>query len=64
MNTVEFEKQETNDTALRVIPTALSAPIPPTRYVVDSILPRGHVTLLGGHGGSGKSLLGLIIAAH
>lgn len=49
---------------LRVVPAALSAPIPPLRYVVEHILPSGHVTLLGGHGGSGKSLLALIIAAH
>lgn len=33
-------------------------------YVVQSLMPRGHVTLLGGHGGSGKSLLALTIAAH
>jgi KaiC/GvpD/RAD55 family RecA-like ATPase len=33
-------------------------------YVVQSLLPRGHVTLLGGHGGSGKSMLALTLAAH
>lgn len=33
-------------------------------YVVQSLLPRGYVTLLGGHGGSGKSMLALTLAAH
>lgn len=33
-------------------------------YIVESLLPRGHVTLLGGHGGSGKSMLALTLAAH
>lgn len=32
---------------------------PPQRYIIDPILPRGHVTLLGGHGGSGKSILSM-----
>jgi KaiC/GvpD/RAD55 family RecA-like ATPase len=41
-----------------------TATITPPKFVVDSIAPRGHVTLLGGHGGSGKSLLALAIAAH
>jgi len=36
----------------------------PTQFVVQSILPRRHVTLLAGHGGSGKSTLALAIAAH
>lgn len=36
----------------------------PPDYIVESLLPCGHVTLLGGHGGSGKSMLALILAAH
>lgn len=36
----------------------------PTRYAIESILPRGHVTLLGGHGGSGKTNLAETFAAH
>jgi RecA/RadA recombinase len=36
----------------------------PAQFVVDSILPRRHVTLLSGHGGSGKSTLALALAAH
>lgn len=31
---------------------------------MDNIVPRRNVTLLGGHGGSGKPLLALVIAAH
>lgn len=37
---------------------------PPLAFAVEPIIPRGLVTLLGGHGGTGKSLLGLILAAH
>lgn len=33
-------------------------------FVVDYLLPRDHVTLLAGHGGTGKSQLGLIFASH
>ena len=36
----------------------------PAQFVVESILPRRHVTLLSGHGGSGKSTLALTLAAH
>lgn len=36
----------------------------PPEFIVESLLPRGHVTLLGGHGGSGKSMLALTLAAH
>ncbi|MGN6728229.1 MAG: AAA family ATPase [Rhodanobacteraceae bacterium] len=41
-----------------------NATIGPPRFVVERIIPAGHVTLLGGHGGSGKSILALAIAAH
>ncbi len=50
--------------ALRVVDTDLSGHIAPPRYVVEPTIPRGYVTLLGGHGGSGKSLLALVLAAH
>lgn len=36
----------------------------PTRYAIEPILPRGHVTLLGSHGGAGKSILALVFVAH
>jgi len=58
------EANGTAEPALRIVPAALSEPIPPIRYVVNHILPRQNVTLLGGHGGSGKSLLALVLAAH
>lgn len=34
------------------------------RYAVNPLMPRRHVTLLGGHGGIGKSSLALAISAH
>lgn len=40
------------------------ATLDPPRFVVDRIIPASEVTLLGGHGGSGKSILALSIAAH
>lgn len=33
-------------------------------FAIDDIVPRRLVTLLGAHGGAGKSILGLILAAH
>lgn len=36
----------------------------PPRFVVDPIIPRRVATLLGGHGGLGKSMLSLTICAH
>lgn len=41
-----------------------TATVTPTRYAVEWIIPRKHVTLLGGHGGMGKSVLALALAAH
>lgn len=37
---------------------------PPPRFIVDLLIPRNEVTLGGGHGGSGKSILFLALAAH
>ncbi|MAL94063.1 MAG: hypothetical protein CME40_03135 [Haliea sp.] len=36
----------------------------PPRYLVEPYLPRRNVTLLGGHGGAGKTALALVLAAH
>ena len=36
----------------------------PTRFVLDLLLPRDEVTLLAGHGDTGKTLLALAIACH
>ncbi|HVV97943.1 MAG TPA: AAA family ATPase, partial [Rhodanobacteraceae bacterium] len=38
--------------------------VSPVRLVVELIIPRGMVTLFGGHGGSGKSMLALTLIAH
>lgn len=40
------------------------ADLPPPRFVVERLIPRRQITLLGGHGGAGKSMLALTIAAH
>jgi hypothetical protein len=40
------------------------ASIEAPRFVVATLIPRDHVTLLGGHGGLGKSTLALTLAAH
>lgn len=42
----------------------LATPTPAPAFVVDGLVPRGVVTLLGGHGGAGKSIVGLTLAAH
>ncbi len=40
-----------------------ASPPEPQRFLIDSILPGGVVTLLGAHGGAGKSTLSLIATA-
>ncbi|MGB6212074.1 AAA family ATPase [Pseudomonas mandelii] len=42
----------------------MSASLETVRYAVNPWMPRRHVTLLGGHGGIGKSSLALAISAH
>ncbi len=42
----------------------LSHPEEPHRFIVGQIVPAGALTLLSGHGGSGKSYLGLEMAVH
>lgn len=37
----------------------LTNPPPPPRFLIDSLLPAGVLTLLGAHGGTGKSMLSL-----
>lgn len=41
----------------------LTRPSPPPRFVWDGYCPRGVVTLLGAHGGTGKSTIALMLAA-
>lgn len=57
---------ENQNSAFRVIPLAalLGSPPPEPAFVLDPFLPVGAVTLLSGHGGIGKSQLGLTLAAH
>ncbi len=40
------------------------ATIPQAQFVVEGLVPRKVLTLLGGHGEAGKTYLGLVIAAH
>jgi len=49
---------------VRVSMDRLGQFMPPPRYAIDTLLPRGLVTLLGAHGGAGKSLLALAMSAH
>ena len=41
-----------------------NANLAPPQWIIEGLMPRKHVTLLGGHGGAGKSLLALTWAAH
>lgn len=40
----------------------LDSPLPAQDFVVENIVPFGDITLLGGHGGVGKSMLALALA--
>ena len=40
----------------------LTAPSPPPEFVWDGYIPRGVVTILGAHGGTGKSTIALMLA--
>lgn len=42
----------------------MSSELPEPGFLLPPLLPRGQVTLLGGHGGVGKSMLALEMAAH
>lgn len=46
---------------LDLVALAADRPAPP-KFVVDGLLPESEVTLLAGHGGSGKSTIALILA--
>ena len=54
------------DSALRFVDISdlRTATLEPTRYAVHPIIPAGLLTLLGAHGGTGKSMFALILAAH
>ena len=42
----------------------LTTPTPAPPFVIEGLVPARVVTLLGGHGGAGKSIVGLTLAAH
>ncbi|MGE6660962.1 AAA family ATPase [Pseudomonas sp. NPDC077408] len=42
----------------------MDAEIPPVRFIFEPLLPRAEVTLFAADGGTGKSVLGLTLAAH
>jgi hypothetical protein len=49
---------------LRRVPLFTDEPAKPHEYIIAPLIPLAVVTLLGGHGGAGKSMLALILAAH
>jgi len=51
---------------LRPVPIAdvMGATVAPPQFIVNPLIPAGHLTLFGSHGGSGKSILALAIGAH
>lgn len=52
-------------TLLRVeIGDILTADIAPPAFVIEPLIPRSHVSLLGSHGGAGKSIAALAWCAH
>ena len=51
---------------LRPVPIddVMGATVWPPEFIVNPLIPAGHLTLFGSHGGSGKSILALSIGAH
>jgi hypothetical protein len=62
----EVEPETEPETRLRLcdLSDLRSADLDPPEFIINPLIPRGHLTLFGGHGGSGKTTLGLVIAAH
>ena len=60
--------QEVEPDASHLVPVSianlLTTPTPAPPFVVDGLIPRRVVTLLGGHGGAGKSNIGLTLCAY
>lgn len=46
------------------IADVMGATVRPPEFIVNPLIPAGHLTLFGSHGGSGKSILALAIGAH
>lgn len=49
---------------VEVDPRDADKPLPPLPFVVEGAIPCGQVTLLGAHGGTGKSFVALTLACH
>lgn len=74
LDAVDFLQQSDEDQAAAPPPPpalkrvsladVFDAPEPPQRFVWADRIPCEHVTLLGAHGGTGKSMLALQLAAH
>lgn len=67
--TTEWEKPEAGAgtyPCLQKIPleNILNVELPSPAMAVEQLFPEGELTLLGGHGGSGKTILALTLAAH
>ena len=58
--------QEDEAPPLRVVDLAdvLTADISGPEFIVDRLIPRGHATLFGGHGESGKTYIALALGVH
>lgn len=60
----DLAKRQREAVGLRLVAVDLHTDHPPPAHVIDRLVPRGVVTLLGAHGGAGKSVLALTLAAH
>lgn len=60
----QLDTNRSGSSAFVRVPTNLAVDHPAPTYVVDQWVPRNVVTLLGAHGGAGKSVFALILAAH
>lgn len=40
------------------------AALDPPQFIIESLVPRDHLTLFGGHGGSGKTTVAMVMGAH
>ncbi|TSE18488.1 AAA domain protein [Tepidimonas alkaliphilus] len=61
---LEGEAVEGLPVIVEVDPLAARQPVAAPPFVVEGAIPCGQVTLLGAHGGCGKSFLALVLACH
>jgi hypothetical protein len=57
-------KSSAPDLRSRLVSLSNLHDVQPVRHFVERIIPAGEVTLLGGHGGLGKSYIALLLAVH